>query len=185
MSEEISNPFSVDREAAKVVHDKAVALKAALARDAGEWFDIFEEIVVFGMKDVLESTGQGFSVVEKLKEQQPYFAKVRRELVAHGLPITEDVDWEGPETFTDSMGNPNNVTWPRGEWIKLYWPDGSMLEFRGQAALTALSFIMWWANFTKATSAIVGQDQVETKRMVQPGSPEWNSFFSAKKRDGM
>ncbi len=163
-------------------------LAAAQARTAGEWFDIFLEIVISGVRQTMEANGssqEDFSA--KMRDQDPYNKVVRGKFEAHGLPITEEIDFEGPDVKHDELGMPHNVSWPRGVWVEFYWPaegrQGDRLRFEGQAALTALSFILWWVGFNQVAMHMAGKSPEEKARLVQPGSNEYLSYIDGKERD--
>jgi hypothetical protein len=179
------DPIIPDDQARLVLHQKAVEAKAAEARTPGDWFDIFTGIVTFGVKSTLEGMGRGAEAAEKLRDQQPYWREVRRVFEDHGLPLSESVEWEGPHVFPDQFGFPTNVEWPLGEWVKFYWPEEKKkpLEFRGQYALVAVSFIIWWTNFNMVHKTMGGVTEDAKRRIIKPGEDEWKRYMTAKKAD--
>lgn len=179
-----------ERAAAEVRHQMHVQLKTAEARTPGDWIDIFQEIVEFTVRTTMEEHGEGSQVLEKLEPTRSAIKQVRARLMEHGLPLLENIDIDGPDIRPDAMGCLTNVSWHRGQWVKLCWPHHKdVLEFRGQQALVALSFVMWWSNFHQTakqwdTQLQGGQAAVAgARRMIEPGSPEWVRYFTAKQAD--
>lgn len=162
-----------------------------LARTPGDWFDIYSEIVEHGVKTVLEGAGQGHEVLEKLAPRRADAKVVRREFMAHGLPLSDAIEIEGPEVTPDMHGFLTHVAWPRGLWVTFFWPDRSKLSFKGSKATVALGFIMWWSDFHVQYLAMKDQSSPKEKkrqaaapkkRLVEPGSPEWEAYFAAKRK---
>lgn len=179
----------VRAEAERARHAIAMQLKAAEARTPGDWVDIFQSIIEQSVKTTMETNGDGKLVLEKLAESRTSIAAVRERFMAHGLPLLEDVEIEGPEVSHDAMGYLTKLEWPRGEWVKFFWPGRTgCLEFRGHKALTALSFIMWWENFHQTAqqwdNQLKGKSEPEQiVRQIAPGSPEWVKYYAEKAAD--
>lgn len=177
------------RHAAEQDRIKAAAkLKAAEAKTAGDWFDIFISIVESSVQQVSELSGtpqEQYSAT--LREQASYNKVVRRKFEEHGLPLTDEIDFEGPDVQSDALGMPHNVTWPRGAWIEFFWPSqgrrGERLRFEGQYALTALAFIQWWIGFNQVGMHMAGKTPIEKPHVVAPGSNEYLDYIEAKKKD--
>lgn len=182
------NPLDADA-ASFAAHKTRVDLAAAQARTPGEWLDIFQSIVEHSVKTTMEANGEGTKVLESLSETRTSLRRVRDRFEEHGLPILEAIDIEGPLVTPDALGGMTNISWPRGEWVKLYWPARTdFLEFRGHQALVAVSFIMWWSSFQalaeQQNAQLLGKPEPEgIKRMVEPGSPEWDRYFAGKAAD--
>lgn len=176
-------------EARREEHQMRMHLAAATARSPGEWIDIFQQVVEFSVKSTMEEHGDGDKVLDRLSDTRTSLRAIRIRFEEHGLPLLEDIETEGPDVFPDAQGNLTNVSWPRGEWVKFYWPGrNDCMEFRGHKALVALCFIMWWVTFQKTAKQwadqILGKGPVEgERRMIEPGTPEWNSYWAAKKAD--
>lgn len=172
------------------LHQEAM-LRAALARTAGEWFDIFVDITSAGVRQTLElSLPPGEATAEfdrKMTEQKPYFRAVRADFESHGLPLTDEIEIEGPEVRLDAAGMPHIVEWPRGVWIEFIWPQagskGDRLRFMGQKAIVALAFIQWWTSFHTVAQRMAGIEGNEQRRIIDPNSPEYKSYFAAKAKD--
>jgi len=162
-------------------------LKAAAARTAEEWMDIFWEVVKHGVKQTLERAGDdGTEYSRRIREQQPFVSRVRADFKAHALPLTEEVEFEGPTVQKDAAGSPHIVEWPRGVWILFHWPEGGKsedLRFEGQAALVALAFILWWGPMSGVGKHMAGKDAAPTRRIVEPGSSEYMNYITAKGKD--
>ncbi len=189
MNEGPINPLGPDDERLRQQerHLAEVELAKGKARTAEDWFDIYISVVEHGVKTVCEAHGE--SAVERLAEQRPSFAAVRHVLKYQGLPLTETMEWEGPEYVADENGFYHSLLWPRGQWIKITWPDRDHVEFRGQQAVVAATFLLWWQQFQDLAMAqqasLTGQQQASSRRLIEPGSPEWLNYFAAKaKRDG-
>jgi hypothetical protein len=162
-----------------------------LARTPADWFDIYQSIVEHGVKTVLESAGEGGQVLDRLRPWRSDAKVVKREFQAHGLPLSDEVEIEGPLVIPDVNGFLTTVKWPRGLWVTFFWPDKSKLTFRGDKALVALGFIMWWSGFHLQYVAMQDPNspkeqerraRAPKKRLIEPGSPEWDAYFAAKKR---
>ena len=162
-----------------------------LARTPADWFEIFQEVTEHGVKSVLESAGEGDQVLERLRPWRADAKVVKREFQAHGMMLSDEIECEGPVVTPDVHGFLSQVAWPRGLWVTFHWPDRSKLAFRGTKAIMALGFIMWWSNFhaqfVALRDATSPKEQQRAKapkrRMVEPGSPEWNAYFAAKAQD--
>lgn len=161
---------------AKVMH------KAALARTAGDWFDIFDEVTTNAVVKTMESHGD--SPMDVLHDWKDDRAAVRREFVAHELPLTEEVEFEGPVPDPERPTDQTAILWPAGQFINFHWPDGSRLSFRGRKAIIALSFILWWDGFHSAYKVSLGQQVGGQSRVIEPGSPEWLDYYKNKKAGG-
>jgi hypothetical protein len=162
-------------------------LAEAEARSADEWFDIYREIVFKGVQQILEANGAGGETFDsKIAEQRPFWAKVRADFTSHGLPLSEEVEWEGPQVRRDQTGAPNIVEWPTGMHITLYWPaEGTkaQLRFEGQCALVALGFILWWGDFHSQAKSLAGRDDAPTSRIIDPTSREYHRYVQDKAAD--
>jgi hypothetical protein len=179
MPPEIPQPSDLDEA---VLLERAHA-KAATARDAGEWFDIYTEIVEMGVKKVMESAGDGHLVLEKLAPRRRDAAVVRRDFIAHGLPLSEAIKCEGPEVTADPNGNMTQYSFPRGMWVRFIWPDRSKLEFRGSKAIVAIAFIQWWVGFHQHYKQLVDPSAPKKKRIIEAHTPEWDAYMRAKALD--
>jgi hypothetical protein len=171
-----------------IQHQERVELAAAAARTPEEWVDIYQSVVEFAVKSTLEASGMGDQVLEKLAEPRSAFKQVRSRFKAHGLPLSEGLEFEGPQLHIDeSIGSDLGITWPQGRWVRFFWPDKSMLEFRGYPALVAFTFIRWWSQFAmrhQAELAAAKGELPEAKtRVIAPGSDDWNKYYSAKQAD--
>jgi hypothetical protein len=169
-------------------HQARVELAAAEARTPGEWVDIYQSVVEFGVQSTLEASGEGGQVLEKLAEPRAAFKQVKHKFQSHGLPLSEELEFEGPCLHLDEQtGMDIGVTWPQGRWVRFFWPDKSTLEFRGYQALVAFTFIRWWAQFAKLhqaqAAAASGAPAAAPARIIEPGSPEWQRYYSAKHVD--
>jgi hypothetical protein len=176
---EAPKPDSLD----EAVLMERVHAKAATARDPGEWFDIYTEIVEMGVKKTLESAGEGHLVLERLAPRRRDAAAVRRDFIAHGLPLSEGIDCEGPEVTRDPEGHMSQYSFPRGMWVRFIWPDHSKLEFRGSKAIVAIGFIQWWVGFHQHYKKLTDPSAPQKKRIIEPHTAEWNSYMRAKALD--
>ncbi len=160
-------------------------LAAAVARTPGEWFDIFTAISFPMVKREMERVGMvdPGAYEAKMAEHIPFYQKVRAILNAHGLPLNEEVEFEGPQVERDVLGQMHNVTWPRGAWIELHWPGNKseMLRFEGRCASVALEFILWWDGFHQLAMHMDGKDATEKARVVDPNSADYRRYISGKK----
>ncbi len=166
--------------------DRAEA-KALEARTPGDWFDIYQGIVEAGVVDTMERNGEGGLATERLADRRPDAKQVRAAFVSHGLPITEAIEVEGgPLIQYDDNGAPMRVEWPRGEWIRFFWPNGPPLEFRGKRAWIAFAFIQWWLQAQDQHKQLTDPTRPKPagkKRIIERGSPEWQAYFDAKRKD--
>jgi hypothetical protein len=178
----MENPLVNQQMSAEKANELALA-KAAFARTAGDWFDIFNEITDQSVVSILESHGE--SPVEDLKEWKADRDAVRREFVAHALPLSENIEIEGPVRHPQHPMNPNMVLWPGGQQLTLHWPDKSKLFFRGRKAVIAFSFILWWDGFQQQFKILTGGpvEQGGQSRMIRPGSKEWKEYWHQKAMD--
>lgn len=181
--------FEQAASAARAIeHQGRVELAAAAARTPEDWVDIFQSVIEFSVKSTLEASGMGGEVLERLSESRSAFKVVRSRFQSHGLPLSENLEFEGPELHIDEKtGHDIGITWPQGRWVKFHWPDKSMLEFRGYPAFVAIMFIRWWSQFVmlhqQQAAALAGTTAAAPSRLIEPGSPEWDRYYSAKHAD--
>lgn len=155
--------------------------RAARARSAAEWFDIFIDVVEQGVRQGLEMNKRGHEILDVLAEHRPSWRRVREALSAQGLELNEGVEVEGPVIGHNQLGIPEVIGWPMGPVAKLYWTDGSKLEFTGKAALVAASFIIWWTGFNQVHMVQFGGDTPPPQsRIVEPGSDDYLRYIQAK-----
>ncbi len=185
MSDVIRNPLgdTADRARRDEVERVRVELAIGKARKSEEWFDIFQSVVEHGVKTIAEDNGE--QALERIQAQRGVFAEVRHIIKYQGLSLTEAMEWEGPEYIQDEHGFYHGITWPRGEWLKVIWPDRDVVELRGQKALIMATFLLWWQQFQQL--ATTQQDLIDGKeaprRLIEPGSPEWTRYFMEKQKD--
>jgi hypothetical protein len=158
--------------------------RAARAKSAADWFDIFTDIVEQGVRQGLEMNGQSDKVLETLQEHRPTWRKVRDAFSAQGLELNEGIDVEGPTIALNSLGIPEIVAWPMGPVARFFWTDGSTLEFTGRSALVAVSFVMWWTGFNQVhVTEFGGAAQSERRRIIDPTSTEYQRYVREKQAD--
>ena len=174
----MDNPLT--QQAPLEADQQRIAMKAAAARNAGDWFDIFDEVVTSYTVKTMESHGD--SAVDVINDWKDDRLAVRREFVAHEIPLSEDIEVEGPEPDPSRPTDPTALLWPRGYQATFIWPDNSKLSFRGRKALIAFAFVRWWAEFQNTFKVNPVPNAGQT-RIVAPGSPEWNEYYRAKAID--
>ncbi len=175
------NPLVPNQDAANEAHAQKMHALGAQARTPSEWFDIYTETVEFMVKTTMEAHGDGALALERLRERRHHAKTVRSELESHGMPLSEEVQIEGPIVSHDERGIPSQISWPAGEWIKLYWPDGSKLQFAGPKALIALGFVMWWESYHTMFKQLTDPSSVKPKsRLIEQYSPEWHRYMDGK-----
>ena len=177
----MDNPLVPNDAAAEEAFQQRTMAKAALARSVGDWWDIFEEISTHQVVKTMEAHGD--SAVDALKDWKDDKITVRREFVAHGLPLTEEVEVEGPMQDPSRPTDQTAILWPMGQQITLFWPDGSKLHFRGRKALIAFTFVLWWDGFQSAYKINMGQQEEQQSRLIAPGSAEWDEYYKRKNAD--
>ncbi len=190
MSEQLHPTESDDdrrlrHQAEDAVRKAAIDLAAANARTPGEWFDIFTTVGFSMVKREMERIGMvdPGAYEKKIAEHLPFYQKVREVLNAHGLPLTEEIEIDGPLVEADALGQMHNVSWPRGAWIELHWPGNKseMLRFEGRAASVALEFILWWDGFHQMGMHMAGKDPIERSRIVDPNSADYHRYITGKR----
>lgn len=180
MTDPINNPLAHDRAAEEASMMERVMIKAAQARSTGDWFDIFDEITNHHVVATMEAHGD--SAVDALKDWKDDRIAVRREFVAHGTPLSEEVEIEGPEHDPARPADQTAILWPNGQQLTIHWPDGSRLVFRGRKAVVALSFLLWWQGFQASYKIGMGRagELGGQSRIIAPGSAEHESFYKGK-----
>jgi hypothetical protein len=171
-----------------IEHQGQVELAAAAARTPEEWVDIYQSVIEFAVKSTLEASKMGHEVLERLAEPRAALKQIRHKFQSHGLPLSESLEFEGPELHIDEKtGHDIGITWPQGRWVRFHWPDKSSLEFRGYTAFVAIMFIRWWSQFAmlhqQQAAALAGTTPAAPSRLIEPGSPEWDRYYSAKHAD--
>lgn len=184
MNEQPLNPLSLESEARERARRTKLSVRAAEARGAGEWFDIFQETVFGGVKSIMEEHGQGSDVLAKLDDYSASCKRVRSAFVTMGLDLNEELEWEGPVPVIDpKSGLTMGLEWPNGQEVTFVWPTKEKLQFRGQSALVATCFIMWWANFQPTHAHMQGKSTEGARRIVQPGSKDFMNYMRGKPKD--
>lgn len=160
-------------------------VRGAEAKSPKDWMELFREITEHSVKVTMEGNGAGDRVVDALKDWRPSYVRVARELEAHGMPLTEEIELEGPTMGTTTTGLPIVEQWPMGVQVKFHWPDGSMLHFKGNDAMVAVAFWMWWVNFQDVHRQQIGLANHAEKRsrIIMPGTPESIAYGDAKRKD--
>ena len=166
-----------------VLQGEAVRL-ASRAKTAAEWFDIFVSITTEGVRQGLETQKRGNELKALMDEQKPVFARVRDRFSVQGLELNEQVDVEGPLVQHNVLGMPEVIDWPEGLKATFTWSDASRLVFKGQDALVAVAFIMWWTVFNQVHMQQFGAGPGEAKRrVIDPGSNEYLRYMAAKAQE--
>lgn len=182
-------PEDMRRLAADAKHVAAIEqakVKAAEAKSAKDWMDLYQEITESSVKSIYEAEGNGHRVLEALEPWRPCYKRVGIELQAHGLPLSEQIEVEGPIMGNTRTGLPVIDGWANGKVeATFHWPDRSKLTFRGRDALVAVTFWMWWVNFQDVHNQQLGVAQAaeQRTRLILPGSPDSLSYHAAKKDD--
>ncbi len=177
----LQNPLADDGAAAEILRRREIDVRAANAKTAADWFDIFREVVTGGVQSIMEKNGQGSDVSVKISDYTGSFAAVRDGFSAQGLDLNENVEWEGPVPVVDPKSNLiMGLEWPQGQEVVFIWPTKERLLFRGQKALVAVCFIMWWANFQPGFAKMQGKELGGQRRLIDPGSPEWLSYMKGR-----
>lgn len=185
----IDNPLVPNLDAANAAHSEMIQARAAEARSPGEWFDIYCEVVEFNVKTTMEAHGDGALALEKLRERRTHAKVIRAEFERSGLPLSEDIEIEGgPVVHQSPLGLPTRIEWPSGMWIRFILVDGTKIEFRGEKAWTAYTFIRWWDSyhqrFLQLTDPTAAAAASKPKtRIIEPHSPEWLRYMAAKRAD--
>jgi hypothetical protein len=165
-----------------------IQMRAAKARSAEDWFDIFQEVVFSGLRQSLAQAGvEGTQLADKvLDEQRIFYRNVRDRFRVQGMDLGEGVEWEGPIIAPDQFGFPRIMGWPRGMWARATWGDKSKVEWRGKEAEIAVSFVIWWSCFQQvyqeaATqhSGLIVNESVQ-RRLVQQDSSEFVDYVKRK-----
>lgn len=161
-------------------------VRAAEARTPREWMELFQEITESSVKTIQENEGLGHKVLEVLEPWRPSYRRVSEALQSHGMPLTEEIEVEGPIMGTTRSGLPVVDGWHGGHPnVTFHWPDKSKLHFRGRDALVAVSFWMWWVHFQEVHNQQLGiaKNAEMRTRLILPGSPDSVSYHAAKKDD--
>jgi len=143
--------------------------RAALARTARDWMDIYIEVIE-------RQLPSGPEVFEQwTKVNRPRLRKIGDRFTSAGLTLDERI--EGIRTFRP----PNDIHFltPSNPYVTFHWPDGQSLTFRDTRAGSAMAFWVWWSNFQLP---IIGPSEGKTRNIIA-GSPEYRSYMEAKRRD--
>lgn len=175
-----NNPLNPIREEQDLQARRLLDARAANARSADEWFDVFEEMVRLGVMSTSKAHGDEKKGMEGFLETKPYLDTVRRMVVSHGLTMAEDIEIEGPVPVLGANNVMVGVEWPAGQYIKLFFQDKSVLEFRGRHALAAYAFFAWFGTFRETYDLLTGVPENQERRVIAPGSSEWNSYMQGR-----
>lgn len=163
-----------------------IKMRAAEARKAEDWFDIFQDVVYSGVRQTL-GPEQSSIAHGLLKEQDYSFTQVRDKLRVQGLDIGGGVEWEGPEIGHNGFGIACIMGWPRGMWAEVTWGDKSKIKFVGKQAEIAVSFFIWWTSFhqvyMETTQPGVIISEATKRRLIEPGTSDWLSYNKGKADD--
>lgn len=160
--------------------------RASRAKTAGEWFDIFADITITGVRQGLEANNQGHLLSELLAPQKPVWDRVRARFAAQGLELNEGIEIDGPVVQPNVLGVPEVVDWPKGLQAEFTWTDGTRLMFKGHDALVATAFIQWWSTFNQVHMHQFGTGSAALApktRLIDPGSNEYINYIMAKQRE--
>lgn len=174
------NPLNPVSEELDLQERRRLDARAAAARTPGEWFDVFEAMVRQGVMSTAKAHGDEAKAEQGMAEMQPYIKHVRSVVESHGLTLAEDIDIEGPVPLFGHSNVMVGVEWPLGQWIKLFFQDKSVIEFRGQHALVAFSFFSWFGTFRQPFELLSGTTENQERRVIMPGSPDWASYMKGR-----
>lgn len=181
-------PEEMRKQEAEVKHlalIEAAKVRGAEAKSPKDWMELFREITEHSVKTMMEANGQGGQVLQQLAPWRGSFVVVSQRLNAHGMPLSEEIEVEGPIIGRTANGLPIVDEWPTGVWVKFHWPDRSFVGFKGNDAIVAVSFWMWWADFQHVHMKQMDIAKVaEGKtRLILPGSAESIQYHQAKRED--
>lgn len=126
----------------------SVRMRLANKRKATEWFDIWMEVVEFGVHNACkESPGQKGLILERWRDRQPLYKQVRAEFEAMALDFREAFKTEGI-THDDVKG------WqmPNGKFTIRLVTRKERVAFSGDKAFIAFNFFQWWHAFKDAAN---------------------------------
>lgn len=175
-TQSLGNPLNPISEEVVLRERRLIEARTAEARTPAEWFDIFEAIIRHGVMSTAKAHGDVKKAEAGMAEILPHIKHVRDTIHSHGLSLAEDIDMEGPEPLFGQGNVMIGVEWPMGQYIKLFWQDKSVIEFRGQNALVAFSFFSWYGTFRQPYEQLSGVQENYERRVIMPGSSEWTAF---------
>lgn len=152
-------------------------IKAALARSARDWMEIYIEVLMETVKKIIaqQPAIEGKVMEDFRGETRPRLLRIAREFDAAGFILTDDVDVEGPQP-----GPGGQPLWPdtTNPVVVFSTAEGKHLAFRGVDAPSALGFVQFWLQH----SELVKGHKPRT-RIIQPGSAEAVSYLNAKRSE--
>ncbi len=178
-------PLVPNKAAEHALRQELAYARTAAARTIGEWFDAYCDEVEYAVKSTMEENGDGHLVLDALAPRRASSKAIRAELEQRDLTFSDEMELEGgPLVQLDEHGVVARMEWPQGEWIRLFWPDGSKLEFRGHRALVVFAFIEFWKSRQQLYKHLTDPTSNKPKtRIIEPFTPEWNAYMKAKKAD--
>lgn len=152
-------------------------IKAALARSACEWMEIYIEVLIETLKKIIaqQPAIEGKVMEDFRGDTRPRLRRIAREFDSAGFILTDDVEVEGPQP-----GPGGQPLWPdtTNPVVVFSTPEGKHLAFKGIDAPSALGFVQFWLQHAELVKGHKPQS-----RIIQPGSAESVSYFSEKKKD--
>ena len=149
-------------------------IRAALARTARDWMEIYVEVIMETVRQIVE---QQPSLEGKVMEDfrgstRPRLRRIAREFDAAGFALTDDLEIQGAHPGPGGQPLWEDSTNPV---VVFSTPDGRQLIFAGEDAPSALGFMQFWLQH-----APLVKQQEQKSRIINPGDPGYDEYFRAK-----
>lgn len=124
-------------------------LKAANAKTADTWFEIWQEVAEAGVYFMAKGRSDSETIYEKLRARRPIYKRIKREFIAIGLDLSEKFMLSGMDQ--DAAG-----TWHmRGSTVKIALKTRKeVVTFKGDDAQVAFNFFTWWHSFKQSINPL-------------------------------
>lgn len=120
-------------------------IRAANARTAEVWFEIWQEVVEAGIFFMVTNRPDKETVYENLRSRRPIYKRIKLEFKAMALDLTEKFLISGMDQDPDG-------TWRmKGSQITIALRTRKeKVVFKGEDAQVAFAFFTWWHSFKQS-----------------------------------
>jgi hypothetical protein len=159
----------------------AEQFKAALARTAKDWFEIYIEMVEVNLRHLEKTDPKNHAATYATwtQESRPRLRRICAAFTAAGLNLSDQLEVEGPDIRFGKIVFPD-PTRPR---LVLHWPDGQYLTFDGVDAMSATAFFIWWQNFQVPLFGTDSLSGSQDNKILKPGDAAFGEYMRAKAAD--
>ena len=124
-------------------------LKAANAKNAETWFEIWQEVTEAGVYFMVKGRADAETAYERLRDRRAIYKRIKREFVAIELDMTEKFLLSGMDQ------KPDGTWYMKGNVIKIALKTrNEVVTFKGEDAQVAFNFFTWWHAFKQSANPL-------------------------------